>query len=71
MAKSIEQRGSGKLSVVDKALVGAGVVGGVLVVLWLVHAVLGLALFAFKVAVLVVLVAVVVRLVHVLTRNRS
>lgn len=71
MAKSIEHRGSGKLSVVDKALVGAGVVGGVLVVLWLVHAVLGLALFAFKVAVLVVLVAVVVRLVHVLTRNRS
>jgi Flp pilus assembly protein TadB len=70
VARSIEQRKSGALSVLDKGLVAAGVIGGVLVVLWVVHAVLGLALFAFKVAVLVVVVALVVRLVHLFTRPR-
>ncbi|HUY23434.1 MAG TPA: hypothetical protein VMV22_13940 [Acidimicrobiales bacterium] len=63
-------KGSG-LSLLDTALVVAGVVGGVLVVLWLVHAVVGMLLFGFKVAVLVVVVAVIVRLVHAVTRNRD
>jgi hypothetical protein len=54
----------------DRLLVGAGVVGGVFVLLWLAHAVLGLVAFAFKVAILVVVVALVVRLVHLLTRRR-
>ena len=70
MAQSVEPRRSGRLSVMDKALVGAGVVGGVLVVLWVAHAVLGLVLFAFKVVLLVVVVAVIVRLVHLFSRSR-
>ena len=59
------------LSLFDTALVGAGIVGGILVVLWLVHAVVGLLLFGFKVAVLVVVVAVVARLVHAFSRHRD
>jgi hypothetical protein len=68
---TVERRRSGGLGTLDRLLVGAGVVGGVLVILWLVHAVLGIALFVFKVAVLVVVVAVVVRLVHLFGRGRS
>ncbi len=74
MADSIEKRSGGRLSTVDKALVGAGVVGGVLVVLWIVRAVAHLVLFAFEIAILVIVVAVVVRLIHLFTRgsrNRS
>jgi len=70
MARSIEPRSKGRMSTLDKTLVGAGVVGGIFVVLWIAHAVLGLVLFAFKVAVLVVVVALVVRLVHVFSRRR-
>jgi hypothetical protein len=70
MASSIEPEHKGRMSTLDKALIGAGVVGGVLVVLWVAHAVLGLVLFAFKVAVLVVVVALVLRLVHVFSRRR-
>jgi Flp pilus assembly protein TadB len=69
MGESIEQRRRGGMSTLDKALVGAGVVGGVLVILWVVHAVLGLLLWVFKVAILVVVVMLVVRLVHLFTRG--
>ncbi len=67
----IERKQRGGLRTLDTVLVTAGVVGGVLVVLWLVHAVIGLALFVFKVAILVVVVAVVIRLVHLFTRGRG
>ena len=60
-----DTKGSG-LSLLDTALVVAAVVGGIFVVLWLVHAVFGLVLFAFKIAILVVVVAVIVRIVHAL-----
>jgi len=63
-----DTKGSG-LSLLDTVLVVAAVIGGILVVLWLVHAVLGLALFIFKVAILVVVVAVIVRVVHLFTRH--
>jgi fatty acid desaturase len=63
-------KGSG-MSLLDTGLVVAAVVGAVLVVLWLLHAVVGLILFGFKVAVLVVVVAVIVRLVHIFSRNRG
>ena len=69
MAKQ-DTKGS-RLSMLDAALVAAAVVGGILVVLWIAHAVFGLVLFAIKVAVLVVLVAVVVRIVHALNRSRD
>ena len=65
-----ETRKSG-LSVLDTALVVAAVVGGIFVVLWVAHAVIGLVLFAFKVAILVVIVAVIVRIVHATSRHRG
>ena len=65
-----ETKGSG-LSVLDTALVAAAVVGGILVVLWLAHAVVGLILFAFKVAILAVVVFAVARLLHLFTRKRD
>ena len=40
-----------------------------LVLLWVVHAVVGLVLFLFKLAIVIVVVAVIVRLVHALTRR--
>jgi hypothetical protein len=63
-------KGSG-LSLFDTALVVAAVVGGVLVVLWLAHAVVGFFLFVIKVAILVVVIAAIVRLVHVFGRRGS
>ncbi|MGD0380323.1 MAG: hypothetical protein ABSC30_10105 [Acidimicrobiales bacterium] len=53
----------------DTALLVAAVVGGIFVVLWLAHAVFGLVLFVFKLAILVVVIAVIVRLVHAFTRS--
>jgi hypothetical protein len=65
-----DSKGS-SLSVLDTALVAAAVVGGIFVVLWIAHAVIGLVLFAFKVAILVVIVAVIVRVVHAVSRSRG
>jgi hypothetical protein len=50
----------------DTLLVAAGVVCAILVVVWLVHALF----FVFKVVIFVVVVAILVRLVHLLTRGR-
>jgi hypothetical protein len=62
-------KGSG-ISLLDGALIVAGIVGGILVVLWVVRAIAGVVLFAFKLAILVVVVAVAIRLIHLFTRNR-
>jgi hypothetical protein len=67
---TVEKRRSGGLAGLDTALVAAAVVGGILVVLWAAHAVVGMLLFGFKVVVFVVVVALVVRLVHAVTRHR-
>jgi hypothetical protein len=67
--RSVNRTGRSGLSFLDTALVAAAVVGGILVVLWVAHAVVGLVLFAFKVAVLAVVVFAVVRLVHLLSRR--
>jgi hypothetical protein len=67
MSKS-DTKGSG-LSLLDTALVVAAVIVGIFFVLWIAHAVLGLVLFAFKIAILVVVVAVIVRIVHAFTRH--
>jgi Flp pilus assembly protein TadB len=63
---TIEHRRSGGLRMLDTLLVAAGVVCGILVVVWLVHALF----FVFKVVIFVVVVAILVRLVHLLTRGR-
>ena len=63
-------KGSG-LSVLDTALVVAAVVGGIFVFLWLAHAVVGLVLFGFKVAILAVVVFAVLRLLHIVGRRRD
>jgi len=65
-----ETKGSG-LSVLDTALVVAAVIGGIFVLLWIAHAVLGVVLFAFKVVILVVVVAVIVRVVHAFSRHKD
>jgi uncharacterized membrane protein len=69
VTQSIEPERKGALSTLDKGLVVAGIVGGIFVVLWVARAVVGLALFAFKVAVLVVVVALAIRLVHLFSRR--
>ncbi len=66
---TVERHRSGGISTMDKALVGVAVVGGVLLVLWLANAVVGALLFGFKIVVLVVVVALIVRLVHALSRR--
>jgi hypothetical protein len=60
-----------KLSTLDTVLVSGAVVVGVLVVLWILRAVVGAALFALKIVMLVVVVAVLVRIVHFFTRRRG
>ncbi len=60
-----------KFGVLDTVLVGAGVVGAVFVLLWVVGAVAHLVLFAFKVAIFVIAVMLIIRLVHLFTRSRK
>jgi hypothetical protein len=69
--RDVKETKKSGLSVLDTALVVAAVVGGIFVVLWVAHAVIGLVLFAFKVAILVVIVAVIVRIVHATSRRRG
>lgn len=66
---TVEKRRGGGLALLDTALVVAGIVGAVLILLWVVGAVVGLVLFAVKVAVLAVVVVLGVRLVHALMRR--
>jgi fatty acid desaturase len=68
MANQPETRKSSGMRGLDTVLVVAGVIGAVLVGLWVFHAIVGLVLWAFKIAILVVIVLVLVRLV---TRNRD
>lgn len=63
-----DTRGS-RLSFFDTALVVAVVVGALFVGLWIFHAVIGAVLEVFKIAVLVVIVVVAVRVVHALSRR--
>jgi hypothetical protein len=65
-----KKKGSG-VGVLDAVLITAAVVGGVLVLLWVLKAVAGLILFAFKLVVIVVVVAVIIRLFHLFSRRRS
>ena len=67
----LEKRKGSRVSVLDTVLVTAAVVGGVLVLLWALKAVAGLILFAFKLAIIVVVVAVIIRIIHAFSRNRS
>jgi hypothetical protein len=66
-----EKKDKGGLSFVDTVLIAGVVVAGVFVLLWVLRSVLGLALLAFKLAILVVVVAVVIRVVHLFTRSRD
>jgi hypothetical protein len=63
-----KKKGSG-VGVLDAVLITAAVVGGVLVLLWVLKAVAGLILFAFKLVVIVVVVAVIIRLFHLVSRR--
>lgn len=67
MSEELSKRS--RFGVIDTVLVGAGVVGAILVVLWVVGAVAHLVLFAFKIAIVVIVVMMLVRLVHHLSRS--
>jgi hypothetical protein len=68
---AVEPSKGSKLSVVDTVLIAGVVVGGILVALWIFRAVVGVALFAFKFIVLVIVVAVIVRVVHLFSRHKD
>jgi fatty acid desaturase len=55
-------KGSG-MKTVDTVLVVAGVIAAVMVGLWAFHAIVGIVLWFFKIAILAVIVIVIVRLV--------
>lgn len=67
---TVEKRRGGPMAALDTALVAAAVIGGILLVLWVVGAVVGLLRLGFEIVVLVVVVALVVRLVHAVSRHR-
>jgi hypothetical protein len=66
---AIEKKKDSGIGVLDTVLVAAAVIGGVLVLLWALRVVAGLILFAFKLAILVVVVLVIIRIVHVFSRR--
>jgi type IV secretory pathway TrbD component len=70
MADLPEEKKSG-LSILDTALIAGAIVAGIFIFLWIARAVLGVALWFFKVAILVVIVAVIVRLVHHFSRSKD
>ncbi|HXW33623.1 MAG TPA: hypothetical protein VEJ87_03525 [Acidimicrobiales bacterium] len=59
-----EEKKKGGHGVLDTVLIAGAVVAGIFIVLWIAKAVLGTALFVFKIAILVVVVALVIRLFH-------
>jgi hypothetical protein len=66
---SVNRTGRPGLSLLDAVLAAAAVVGGILVVLWVAGAVVGLVLFAFKLAILAVVVFALFRLVRLFSRR--
>jgi hypothetical protein len=68
---TVEKRKGSRLGLIDTLIVAGAVVGGIFVLLWALRIAAGLFFFAFKVAVLVVVVVAVIRLVHLFTRNRD
>jgi fatty acid desaturase len=68
MANTPDTNKSSAMRAFDTVLVVAGVIAAVMVGLWAFHAIVGLVLWVFKIAILAVIVIVVVRL---LSRSRS
>lgn len=68
---TVERKRSGGLRTIDRALMVAGIVGGVLVILWAFARLAHLVVDVFKIAILVIVVMLVVRLVHLFTRGRK
>jgi fatty acid desaturase len=67
MANLPETRKSGAMRTFDTVLVVAGVIAAAMVGLWAFHAIVGVILWVFKIAILAIIVIVLVRLV---TRSR-
>jgi hypothetical protein len=63
MANKPESTKSSAMRTFDTVLVIAGVIAAVFVGLWVFHAIFGLVLWFFKIAILAVIVIVIVRLV--------
>jgi fatty acid desaturase len=67
MANEPDTTKGSAMRTIDTVLVVAGVIAAVLVGLWAFHAIVGIVLWFFKIAILVIVVAVLYRLV---TRHR-
>ena len=65
----LEKRKGGGISAIDTVLVVVAAVVGIFVVLWALRIAASLFLFAFKLAVLVLIVVAVVRIVHHVSRR--
>jgi fatty acid desaturase len=63
MANQPDATKSSAMRTVDTVLVVAGVIAAVMVGLWVFHAIVGLVLWFFKIAILAIIVIVLVRLV--------
>ena len=63
MANQPDTTKSSAMRTVDTVLVVAGVIAAVMVGLWALHAIVGLVLWFFKIAILAVVVIILVRLV--------
>jgi hypothetical protein len=70
MAETGQKSRSFGLRVLDFVLLAVGALIAVLVALWIVHIVFGILAFAFKVVVVVAVVAAAVWLFRLLTRRR-
>lgn len=62
MTNQPETRKSSAMRTLDTVLVVAGVIGAIMIGLWVFHAIFGLVLWFFKIAILAIVVVVLVRL---------
>jgi hypothetical protein len=68
---NLEKRKGSGLSAIDTVLVVAAAVGGVFVLLWALRIAASLFFFAFKLAVIVLIVIAAIRVFHIFSRRDS
>lgn len=68
---NLEKRKGSGLSAIDTVLVVAAVVGGIFVFLWALRIAANLFFFAFKLAVIVLVVIAAIRVFHIFSRRDS
>jgi hypothetical protein len=68
---AVEKKSGSGIGLVDTVIVAVAVVGGIFILLWALRIAAGLFLFAFNVAILVVVVVAAIRLYRLFTRKRD